>query len=148
MPKARPRVDIESVLVAHYRADPDDFTRDIIGLGDEARVGKNLATDFPQNGRQDLRITRIGGTDTDTDTAHLERTTIQLEAFGETSLEALDLWLKAEVSLRLCTDRIHTGAVVTLVEKLTGPVEAPDPETGAPRYYSSHSVYVHPVALS
>lgn len=143
MPEFQQRADTQTILVAHFRRE-DAATATIIGTGDTARVGRKIATDFPQGGRQDLQLARTSGTDTDPETAHLERAVIQLNAYGATDTEASALWRAADLWLRQARAETHDGAVITLVEKLTGPTADDDPATGAPRYLSSYAVYVHP----
>lgn len=137
MPETRNLVDVERLLVVHYRADAD-----LVEL-----VGARVSTELPGSfdGDERLKLSRVGGSELDTDTAYLDRALVQLDAYGTTKLAAFAV---AATSLA-ATYRArgsHAGAVVSRVERVSGPAWAPDPETDFPRYLTTVAVTVHPTA--
>ena len=142
MPDVRPLVDVEGLLVDYLEQDAG-LGALVGGVGDAARVSTELPAGFVPEGR--VKLVRIGGTPSGTDAAeHLDRAVVQLDGFGATKADAFDVIRAALVALRRAPSAAHVDAVVTSVDRISGPTWSPDPETDAPRYLLTVAVTVHP----
>lgn len=137
MPDLRDLVDVEKLLVAVLRADA------AVGALVAARVSTELPSSFGLEER--LRLVRVGGTSLDGDSAYLDRALVDLHAFGASKRTA---FVVARTSLSALSRAVgtHPGAVVSRVERVSGPAWSPDPETDVPRYLTTVAVTVHPTA--
>lgn len=142
MPEQRALADVEALLVDAFEGD-EHLAPLIGGPGDAARVSTELPAAFGPEAR--VRLFRVGGTQPDPETGHLDRALVQLDAYGATKGEA---WAVAAESLAAArrARQAHPGAVVTAVERVSGPLWQPDPPTGVPRYVTTIAVTVHPTA--
>lgn len=138
MPPVRKLVDVELVVVEHLNA---DATLDALVDG----VATELPRGFPKTGRPRVQVFRASSTEVDAETGHIERAVLQVNGYGSSKGEAWDVIAETLRSLREAPTADHDGAVVTAVERLTGPSWSPDPTTNAPRYTASVAVTVHPI---
>lgn len=145
MAAERDLVDVEALLVAHLEQDAA-LGALVGGTGDAARVSTELPASFPPAGEARVQVFRVSSTELDPETGYLERAVVQAHAYGATKGEAWDVMAKTVRALRTARAAAHTGAVVTSVERVTGPAWNRDPSTGAPRYSASFAVTVHPTA--
>jgi len=138
MPEARKLVDVEALLVAYLATDGP-----LGALVDDA-IGTELPRAFPSTGAPRVQAFRASGTTVDPATGHLDRALVQVNAYGSSKAEAWDVFAETYRALLAARAAEHEGAVVTDVERVSGPTWSPDPQTDAPRYVGSFAVTVHP----
>lgn len=136
MPETRNLVDVERLLVAALRADAE------LAAIVDTRVSTELPGSFVADQR--LKLSRVGGSDLD-GAGYLDRALVQLDAYGATKGEAFEVAATALAALFRARGA-HAGAVLTRVERVSGPAWSPDPETDIPRYLATVAVTVHPTA--
>lgn len=135
MPETRDLVDVEKLLVAAMAADA------ALAALVADRVSTELPGDFGPEER--LRLVRVGGSVLDADTAHLDRALVDLHAYGSSKGAAFGV-AATTLSALSRVRGAHAGAVVSRVERVSGPAWAPDPSTDVPRYLATVAVTVHP----
>lgn len=145
MPELRPLADVEAVVIAHL-VDDVDLGILVGGTGDDARIATELANDFPDEGREDLQVFRVGGTTVDAGVGHIDRAVLQVNAYGAEAESAWELAAMAFKTLLLAPGSTHDGAVIAAVDRVSGPAWSPDPVTDCPRYIASYAVVLHPLA--
>lgn len=138
MPAARNLADVEAIVVGWLAGDAG-----VSALAAD-RVVTELDADFPAAGRADVQIFRATSTETDPATAHLERAVVQVNVYGSSKAGAWNLTAETWRALRALAGETVAGAVVTAVERVTGPTWSPDPSNDAPRYTGSAAVWLHP----
>jgi hypothetical protein len=139
MPELRLLPDVESLLVTYLKADAG-----IAALVDQ-RVSTELPASFAPEGR--VQLFRTGGVpDNDDIPGHLDRPSIQVNAYGETKAEAYDVAAETIRALLQAPAATHTGAVITKATRILGPTWSPDPETDTPRYLLGFTFAVHAAA--
>lgn len=147
MPALRDLVDVEAVLVTHLSNDVT-LAGHVGGPGTAAKVSTELPKTFPTAGEKRVQLNRATSSQIDPDTNHLERAVIDFKAFGASKAQAWDVVAALWSAVQRARTTAHTGAVVTRLERLTGPSWSPDPSTNAPRYTLSVAVTVHPTATA
>lgn len=140
MPETRNLVDVEKLFVAYLENDAG-LGPLVGGAGDSARVSTELPRGFAGEAR--VRLLRVGGTELD-QIGHLDRALVQIEGYGPTKAAAFAVAAEALRAVKQAPGAEHAGAVVTLVERVSGPSWSPDPPTGHPRYLTTVAATVHP----
>ena len=92
-----------------------------------------------------LRVRRLGGIAT-SDSNHLVRFRLQIDAFAEDEATAYSLAAAAELALRTMHEATHPGAVVTKYVSDLGITNTPDPDSDASRYLFGAAIYAHGIA--
>jgi hypothetical protein len=132
-------LDVEAFLVARLKADAGALHALV---GD--RISTELPKSFPGHGEKRLQLFRVGGVpDPGDGPGHLDRPSVQLNAYGTTKAEAFDV---AQAALGVVLELEGTaadGIVVTRAFRNLGPTWSPDPAAGAPRYLLGVILNVH-----
>lgn len=143
MPRVRPPVDLETVLVGELEQDAD-LGAVVGGVGDAARVSTRLPSSFRAEGR--VKLERAGG-GAQGWPDHIERALVNVHTYGGDDAEA---WAVAAQVVRAMAElegRVVAGGVITAVERLLGPAWLPDPDASdAPRYLLQFAITAHPTA--
>ena len=92
-----------------------------------------------------LRVRRLGGIAT-SDSNHLARFRLQIDAFAGDEATAYAIAAAAELALRTMPDATHPGAVVTKYVSDLGITNTPDPDSDAARYLFGAALYAHGIA--
>lgn len=139
MPERRSLPDIEGLVLDALLADPN-----LVPIfGD--RISTELPDTFPDGQR--LRFWRASGTPADEEPEHIDRPLLQVEGYGETKEEAFASITAGLDALFELPATALPGAVVTRVQRVTGPSWSPDPTTNTPRYLLGVVLYVHAAPL-
>lgn len=139
MPELRFLPDVESLLVVYLKAD----------VGVSALVATRISTELPASFQAQGRVQlfRTGGVPDDDDIpGHLDRPSIQVNAFGATKAGAWDVAAETIRALLQAPTATHTRAVITKATRVLGPTWSPDPETDVPRYLLGFTFAVHATA--
>lgn len=137
MPELRNLVDAERLLVTYLLADD----------GVAALCGTRVTTELPKTFTKQARVQifRTGGVPDPKDVpGHLDRPTIQINAWGATKESAYDVAAETIRAILAAPKATHSGAVVTHANRLLGPVWSPDPDTDTPRYVIGAVLWIHP----
>lgn len=132
-------LDIEAFLVARLKADTGAL---------DTLVGQKIATDlppsFPAHGEARLQLFRIGGPpDPGDGPGHLDRPSVQLNAYGASREQAFDVAKAALAAVLALEGTTADGVVVTRAFRNLGPTWSPDPPTGAARFLLGVVLHVH-----
>lgn len=138
MPERRPLPNIEKLVLDALFAD----AAAVAVFGD--RMGAELPDTFPDGQR--LRVWRVGGSPVDEEPEHLDRPLLQVEAYGETKEDAYASMAAGLDALLGLAGQAVPGAVITKVQRVSGPSWSRDPTTNTPRYLAAVAVYVHAAA--
>lgn len=139
MTASRPIPDVEKLVVAALLEDPD--LASVVGT----KVSTELPEAFPDGQR--VRLWRVGGTPADASPEWIDRPLLQVEGYGATKEEAFETISEAIEALHRLAGAALPGAVVTRVQRVTGPAWSNDPTTDTPRYLLGVVLYLHPAAL-
>lgn len=143
MPDSRMLVDVEALLVSHLLLDVD-LGALVGGPGAGGRISTELPPEFADEDR--VKVSRISGTEDDGEAGYLDRAIVQLDAYGATKEAAFAVVRQVFRATRAARSSVHAGAVVTAVERVSGPSWSPDPDTARPRYLLTVALTVHPTA--
>jgi hypothetical protein len=139
VPELRNLVDAEVLLVAYLRADS----------GVAALVDTRVSTELPAGFRAETRVQlfRTGGVPDPSDVAgHLDRPSIQINAFGATKGQAFMVAAETIRAVIAAPKATFAGAVVSHATRVLGPIWSPDPDTDIPRYILGVVLWIHPTA--
>lgn len=142
MPEARLVVDVERLVRAHLVLDEDLLAELGASSAADAAVMTELDDTYDPTSSKVVQFFRASSTNRAG--GHIERPVVQVNGHGPTKAAAWALWVMADLAMRRLPAGAHVGAVVTDVERLTGPEWDPDPPTDGPRYTSSYALTVHP----
>lgn len=136
MTETRLAADAEKLLIAYLKADS------AVAALVAAKVSTTLPPDFKKEKR--VRLWRVGGTpDPSSPVPWLDRPRIQLEAYGTTKGEALNVANVVADAIARMPGTYADGVVTDTAADL--PLQwSPDPHTDTPRYLFGAVLYVHP----
>lgn len=149
MPRVRPPLDLETVLIVELVLDAG-LGALVGGTGPAARISTRLPSTFKTEGR--LRLSRTGGgpagrvgTSGGSWPDHLDRALVDLHAYGADDQNAYAVAAQAVRALAELEGKTVAGGVITAVDRMLGPTWLPDPDAGdAPRYLVQVAVTAHP----
>ncbi len=146
MPEHRALVDVEKLARAYLAADDELLVAFGAASAATAPVMSELDDTYDPGSSWVLQVFRVSSTDVAS--SHVERAVVQMNAYAPTKGDAWSLWALADVVARAAPAADHEAAVVTAVERISGPTWSPDPTTDGPRYVSSYAYTVHPASAS
>lgn len=140
MPELRTIANIEGLLVTYLKADA------AVAALVATRVSTELPKTFAKQNR--IQLFRIGGVpDADDVPGHLDRPSLQFNAFGATRAGAFSVAAELIRAVLAAPKATFSGAVITSATRVLGPTWSPDPGTDpdpVPRYIVGMVLSVHP----
>lgn len=141
MPQTPALVNVEALVVADLEQYAE-LGALVGGTGNDARVATNAPSAAAPPGA--VQIFRASGASADPGTESIERTLLQVNAYGPTKSIAWSVMAATFRGVVSSPYREHALGVVTAAVRITGPTDSPDPISGAPRYTASFAITVHP----